>query len=659
MGWEDRIKPQSDSGWESRIQPMSEDVEQQGMAAATLAADEKFESEDYSELESAMWGLGQGATFNLVDESAGGIKAIRDTLFGDRLAKDFPESYRKSRDLAREMLHDAEAANPKSYLSGQIAGGTALMAVPALNVVKGANIGRNLGALALEGGLHGYGATEEEKPIEQLKDVGKGIAYAGIGGGAGAGVGKIARGVGSKIGGSKIGSKIKDTGKGLSNLGKTYKEATGHPDIKYLPDFAKSVAGVKETIKAIADTKTKRKEFNQLLNTRGRLEFDGTDEEFVLTHLLADGPNPIKDWVADKSATLLPGQIDSPMLKRVLDIPMDKRSAARQFDRKGAGEELLPEFTDAYKATRKASGEAYERLTSEAREAFEPVGDAPVQMIQDALDYAGSRESIGGNVGAVLRDAKKDLGEDFARISPQDQFDRLSKIRTDIGKMVPWSKKNELPEGQKVIQDVYNSLSHSLQASDEKKAGDALYSTFKTFEDDLFKQVSSVRRGKISDFDSIKLEKLFKESDSGRRLMKQINKAKKAITDGDLSADEASTLLKVISKVEEIKDLADSKRLIDAFRFKQGPSSPSIERQASAMGGSKPLTEAIESPAGFINSADQFFPQEAQKRFGKAWNQLGPAERQKLIRLWTWQKKNPEAFPKRIEAAWQAIKDGM
>jgi hypothetical protein len=252
----------------------------------------------------------------------------------------------------------------------------------------------------------------------------------------------------------------------------------------------------------------------------------------------------------------------------------------------------------------------------------------------------------------------KDLGEDFPNISPQQQFDRLQKVREEVGDMVPWSKKNELPAGQKVILKAYHSLNDFLQVSDKKMEGDALYSTFKRFEEDLFEKVATIKRGKIQEFDSIKLEKLFTEGDSGRRLFKQIAKARKALADGKLSADDAATLNKVISKVEEIKDLSDSKRLMDAFSYKQGPSSASVERQAAAMKGSKLLQEAVESPSGFIHSADQFLPREAKRRFGKTMGQLLPDERLKLIRFWTWEKNNRDAFPKKIEAAWEAINRG-
>ena len=666
MGWEDTIKPveSTEGGWEDTIKPFTED---DGMAAATLAADKKFSDEDWTETESALGGLAQGLNFGLGDESAGFVTAMRNTLFGDRLAKDFPESYRISRDLARDKYKGMQKTNPKSFFGGQMVGGAAHVANPLLQAGKGASIAKQIGTLGLEGGLYGYGETEEETPGGQLKDTLKGSALGVTGGALAAGDGMVARNAVpaakslAKVPGAvgrgvaRVPGSIARAPKNLWNSRRTFIEGAGNPEIKGLPDLAKTTAGVWEVVKSLTDTASKKQEFSKMLSTNKAINFKGTDEEFVLSELLADGSNPIKDWVADKSASLLPGQIDSQMLKRVLNIPMDKRSAARQFDRREAGEELLPEITSAYDATKKASGEAYERLTGEAKELFEDVGDAPMNMLKKNLDFAEGRESIGGNVKSVLRDAMKDIGEDFPQLSPQQQFDRLQKVRGDLGDMVDWTKKNELPQGQKVISKAYDSLNDWLQASDNKMEGDALYSTFKSFEDDLFKQVATVNRGRIKDFDSIKLEKLFKESDSGRRLMKQISRAKKAVSDGELAADDATTLYNVIKKVEEIKDLADSKKLVDAFRFKMGPSSPAVQRQAAAMKGSKPLQEAMESPSGFIHSADQFFPPEAKKRFGKDWNELGPEDRQKLIRLWMWNRKDPEAFPAKIEAAWKAI----
>lgn len=647
--------------------------EQQGMAAATMAADRKFEAEDYSELESAVGGLSKGFSFGLGDESAGASKALRDTIFGDKKIKDIVKNYVISRDLARKKYKDMEAANPKSFIGGEIGGGAVHMANPLFNAAKGAQLGKQLGTLAAEGGAYGYGTSDEESAIGQIKDTGKGAAMAITGGGLARGAGKVlgpvARKTGEVLG--PVGRGAKAVGRGIAQVPgsigrspqslwrskRTFIEGAGNEKLKSLPDAAKTVAGVWEVMKSFADTAARKQEFKKLVSGERAINFKGTDQEFVLDQLITDGPNPIKDWIAERSTTLLPGQLDTKLVKDILDLSMDSRVTARKFDKKGAGEALLPKVTEAYKTTKQASGEAFERLHKEASEIFENVGDTPIEILDKHLTYAASKESISGSTGAILRDVKNGLGEDFAYISPQEQFKRLQAARVELDAGVGWGVKNELPEGQKVLLKARSDFNDLLKVSDQKLEADALYSTFKDFKDDFFeKMAGKIEHGDIKDFDDIKIEKLFTEHDSGRRLYKQINKAKKALLDGKLSTDDANTLRKVLGEIEEIKGIADSKRAIDAFRYKGGPTSPAVERQAAAMGDSKPLTEAINSPSSFIATMDQFFPAESRKRFGKELSNLSEEERLQIQRLWTWKKKNIEAYPAATEKAWEAIR---
>lgn len=598
---------------------------------ATKKADKGFQ-EDYSPAETALWHGAQGLSFGLADETAGFTQALRDTVFGDRLMKDFPESYRKSRDAARSVLGEMQRQNPKTAISSQIVGATPLMAVPALNVAKGANAARNIGAIALEGALHSYGASDKEDALGQLEDIGKGVLGAGVGAGVVGGAGKVARG---------IGRGLKDAKSAYKNLSGAFREGAGSEDAKNLPDSAKTFAGVKEVLKSFTDTGKRRKEFNSFIDTYKPSDFKGTNEEFIISELLKDGSNPVKDFMAEKSATLLPGRIQSDELKTLINIPIEERNRARGFNRADSGEELLEDFEGAYKATRKATGKEYERLVDEARSQFQDVGSDPVDLLKETLRTVSDKRQT-RNLSNIYLDALDDLQKDFAEVGPEEQFDRLLDLRRQFKRLVNWSSKNELPESQKILKDTYDDLNFFLQDFVEQKDADTLYKTFKNFETDLFKKVADVERGSIKNFDSIKLEKLFKESDSGRRLMKQITKAEQALKNGELTVSEGAELKKVIDEIKRLKALSDSKRLIDAANYKQGPTSASVERQSAAMGNSEPIKDFINSPSGTINQMDQFFPEQAQKRFGKRLSELTSEEQNKIIKLWIWSQKNKD-----------------
>lgn len=74
-------------------------------------------------------GAAQGATFGFGDEIEGAIQALIPGVH-DRPGDTFADRYARWRDSARRTNDAANAANPKTFLGGQIAGGVATSAAP-------------------------------------------------------------------------------------------------------------------------------------------------------------------------------------------------------------------------------------------------------------------------------------------------------------------------------------------------------------------------------------------------------------------------------------------------------------------------------------------------------------------------------------------------
>lgn len=148
------------------------------------------EKGDFSKTRSALRGLGQGATFGFADEIAGGFGSLG-ALFSD---ESFADAYRRNRDEARELNRLAKEANPKSFTTGNVAGGVASSLIPVAGQIGRVGQGATLGARVLGGikaggtlgALAGAGSSEADLTKGELGQFAKDTA---ISGGTGAALG--------------------------------------------------------------------------------------------------------------------------------------------------------------------------------------------------------------------------------------------------------------------------------------------------------------------------------------------------------------------------------------------------------------------------------------------------------------------------------------
>jgi hypothetical protein len=134
--------------------------------------------EPASKLKSLALGGVQGGTFGFADEAEGAIRALGD------------ETYKEGRDAARKRYEEAEAANPKTYMAGQLGGailpviaaemGSAGTATPAV----GARLASMLAPKTLQGvmalgAVQGLGESKNESAPAQVLDAAKGAGLYG------------------------------------------------------------------------------------------------------------------------------------------------------------------------------------------------------------------------------------------------------------------------------------------------------------------------------------------------------------------------------------------------------------------------------------------------------------------------------------------------
>ena len=161
---------------------------------------------DVSRGESAVRGAAQGASLGFSDELVGAGSVLNDLIYG-RSAREgvdlsrSGELYTSERDTEREENAAAQAANPGTYLTGELAGGIATP-VP-LGKIKAATtlgkIGQGARSGAVAGGIAGAGLSEADSVSGVAKDaLGGAAGGAALGGGLGslfAAGSRVARGV--------------------------------------------------------------------------------------------------------------------------------------------------------------------------------------------------------------------------------------------------------------------------------------------------------------------------------------------------------------------------------------------------------------------------------------------------------------------------------
>lgn len=165
MSWRDSIKDESASSWRDTV------------------------TEETGQLESGLRGLAQGASLGFADELTGAAEA----LLTDK-------SYEQARDESRQAYDKAQAANPNTYLAGDVTGSIATAFLPGLNVAKGATTAARIGRAAAGGALSGLGTSKADNAGELAKDATVGAALGGGLQGVGESLVPASKWAGSKLG---------------------------------------------------------------------------------------------------------------------------------------------------------------------------------------------------------------------------------------------------------------------------------------------------------------------------------------------------------------------------------------------------------------------------------------------------------------------------
>ena len=637
-------------------------------------------------------GAVDGASIGFSDEMAGGIDAIGSLLgihglgsapvneirreTDEEKAKGFTDTYRAGRDSVRAGNKTAQEANPGVYTTSQIGGGIAGSLVPGgavLNAAKGAKLATVVGKGALQGAVTGYGNSESDT---FAGDLGHTLLGGALGGGGGALLHGAVKGAGKVIGAVKP-----FANKSVVEAAVHGSHVTGDlPTIQVpiLKQAQQAWQSVKGALQTAGDQVKANAEIRGIANAARKVVGGGesgqlghySDDDAILAALLSDGDNPVKQWVATKSAALNPGAGSSEDYAKLLNINSAERQTARAFNPREAATELKPDIEQAQKLFTQARGERYNQLQDQAKKAFhsDSTDSSVWKVIEDlsgATQDAANSKSISGRVRNAIAEANQIIHEGrglrsdkltegaLANAHPEEQFNRLQKAREVIDEAAKWSAAQQDGRSERLLKGVRGSIDDALKTSPDKVEADSLYSASKDVEHKLFGATEFSKNGQV-DIDEGKISKLLGGTDQAKRFQAALAQAEEYANTPGLSPEFREQMAGLVGNIRSKVGVADQQRAISSFRFKAGPSSPAIERLQSASGKNSLLQDAVNAPAGFLNSADEF-NKLVQQRTGQSFQDLPQSAKVGAAKFWSWAKSHPDASQALQETTWTKL----
>ncbi len=642
-----------------------EEMDLREKAFAPLPSVESIAKSKIKPWESVVQGAASSMAFGLDNELAGVASGIKAAVTLNNPI----DAYNETSRAVEESKRAYKEANPLSHMAGSVVGG---FTAPGIGAVKGASLLKNVGTTtAANVGMGAVSRAADGEGIGRVKDAldptslaidtGLGVVF-GAGGHA---LGKTAKAASTPVETAKTANSMVQVGK------KAFEETSGDGKLGAVKGALNAYKAAKEIPALKAEAKAVANEGRAFLAKTAEMKgqpwpgssHDMSDEDVVTALLMEGGEhNPINKFIANTAATTHGGSVQSDDYTKLLSVDPSVSAKARRFDRAEAGEELVDGISDSYGSIKDAAGKRYEQLQGQAREAFTPQGSDAVNEISSLSKSLQADKTISANVRNILDKGVSKLTDGDApwtQLSPQDQFDRLQEAGRYYQKAVKWSSQNELPEGQEALQQAWGMVKSRLHALEDMKTADKGYSTFKDLEKNLFEPLGNKVRGKITDFDPIKVEKLFSGSASGRKLAKQVERAREALKSGSLSDEQAEVVKATLAKLDDMQSLSDLKKFQGNFKMKTvGVSGMATERLGSIARKDSLLDSAVRTPNSFLGEREEVATQ-AAKLLGKPLNEASMQEKVAIAKYNTWLRANQKAPAQERAKVWSKLSEGF
>lgn len=571
--------------------------------------------------------------------------------------------------IAVETAEEAEQAareqKPGAYYGGMATGvlggvGAGLKAVLP-SAVKAIGIGAGTGAAQSAGGV----------PLQEIKEDPLSLLGAAAKGGAvGAGLTAIPLAIGGRgpiIEGGKAAIKGAE-GKGV--IGGTLGAAS--EAIPAMRGAARETQAFKEAVKQIAPEAVQQPTVGQYL--RQGTQVTPEEEAQFLLNLLQSGKTPAKEFYTQKATQLYPGQIGPKQLSSVLDIPLEQRVSARQFDPSAMGKQLQPQAEAARQALGK-KGEAFQKLQALAAEEYKrtqlPTISNAIKLAKGQFERPGTSRLTKNTVeeidtiinkGSALPGYGLTDGP-LKSANAAEAYKRLQAAREYADRAIELNP-NDLSI-QRVLQPIRDRLDDVLKSSPSKVIADKLYSQGKEIEALTISPLEATIKGTQKTYLSgKKIQQALGDTLAGEKMAKGIEQAREFTKEfgQKLGPKESAKIDQFFNALADARSVADRKRILDQLKFAEGSSGAAIRAGIEklqqtikpAPGGASMFRAAPE----YLQSVDAFMADKARQYFNKPFDKLSGGEQYKLVNAYQWFKENPNATMQEMNEVFSRIMKG-
>ena len=622
--------------------------------------------------EAMLRGGAQGLTAGTSDEIVGGAQAIWDDMKAAFTGKDanngvtpqrnqFGEvtngqeltgDYNKYRDEQRNINKVSHQAHPAIYNTSEIGAGVASSFIPglgALNAGKGAKLAEVTGKAALQGGLAGFGYSEEDNAAGILEDTAKGAAIGGATGGLIHGAGKIPGVTREAIQKGKQGlSVVDDVTKAMGE---------GAKDRGIVGAVTGPAAAIKKVIEMGGDAVGEAKIANEFKRTLGPGHFRDMSNPEIISQLVDEGNDQAIHYAATRIHQLTGAPVDETIT--LLKAGPMRRIEARTFDYNKAGGDIVGDVENMSNALSQGTKARRAELEDIARQSYKGDTQAVLDGIEKQFFSAGELSSTKGaqsvlsDVHAIIGGGKnaEDLGlkpGNWMQHDGAEQFNRLQKARQLLDDNIDWeaiAPKNGKPSRspshvEKKLMQVRREVDEALKgASDAKVESDGMYGQYKELEKRLLNKTM-----KEGEFDKYTVGNMLKDNQNSMRFRDNLDLLNEFANRPGLDPKVKATVEAFRDKFGKHLDTANLKRTLQKLEAETVGSSRSgraAQAAESLKRGDNPLQELFKAPDQALRVREGVVSR-AEKFFGKPFAEMSIAEKNMITKYQTLVKQNPD-----------------
>jgi hypothetical protein len=609
-------------------------------------------------------GASQGMSMGWGDEIASGMKGGYDMLVhGKNPITSAKEEYAAQQEALRKSAADQPVARYGTELVSGFASGlgagklasTAMTAAPeAANVmsrlVQGAKTGATYGAVT--------GAGTGDDLSSRVKGAAEGAAGGAVIGGAVDVAAPYVKAVPAGVKSAFQNFKAKDTVVGNA------KEVFNSAKIGI-----RTIANEDSSGRAIQSLAKKAREnlaSDPKFVTNGKPLESMSDEDAILMDVMRPGESDVKDFVTAKSSSVV-GQKGTPEdIGKVLEMSSSDVGEAAAFRKREAAKGLAPEAKSSQKSFQAQQGPIYGAHKEAAMQEFEPEKIKDVWSSLDPLRQEVKNNpnmSAGGKnaleyaeqaiqTGRAGRQFDLTEGRGMGMVDKAEAFKRTHAARQIIDSAALQAKDN----GEKwALRDVRTKLDDILKSTKSMSEADTIYKQGKDFAANLFEPFMTTGKNKKSQIDTAKLAKAFGDNDSAQRLGESIPSLRTYLKKNKDIISNYGQVNGFINNLEKQMKVADNQRLITRAGANPSGTGGVVTRNDRTKTGF--IENLYRNPVETKLSVSNFMNKHAPL-VGKTADKLDAESQRKILKMYLWSQKNPEATVEQTQSIFNKFAKG-